>query len=207
MSKIQLTLVNKSDSSTVPEVVVVQKNEIALVNGKVHAWHVFRNLAKAQRVRFTCITNFTMACVDSWGNYTPQCAVVQGKSYSISRAESGYSLKAAGAAFTANEFDFKNELPEGAINALVYNDGIQVASVSAILPGQKIRFLFNTELYIGVASELVRPGEELNDITLSELGTLLVLTGMRSADIVMTGGGHGPTAKPYKFMLENIVYV
>ena len=41
---------------------------------------------------------------------------------------------------------------------------------------------------------------------ISEHATEVNLVGIASADIVLTGGGSGETAKPFVFALENVVY-
>ena len=40
----------------------------------------------------------------------------------------------------------------------------------------------------------------------SDVNSEIGLLGVQSADIVMTGGGVGPNATPFKFSLENVVY-
>jgi hypothetical protein len=48
-------------------------------------------------------------------------------------------------------------------------------------------------------------GQVMNSATVSQISTELSLLGVRSADIVMTGGGPGPNATPFQFTLSNVV--
>jgi hypothetical protein len=45
----------------------------------------------------------------------------------------------------------------------------------------------------------------MNSAILSMVNAELSLLGIASADIVMTGGGPGPTSTPFQFNLANIV--
>ena len=48
-------------------------------------------------------------------------------------------------------------------------------------------------------------GQPLNAAIVSSVNTEISLLGIASADIVMTGGGAGPGAKPFVFTLQNVV--
>jgi molybdopterin biosynthesis enzyme MoaB len=49
-------------------------------------------------------------------------------------------------------------------------------------------------------------GQVIDSAIISQVNTEISLTGIASADIVMTGGGTGPGATAYMFSLQNIVY-
>lgn len=78
----------------------------------------------------------------------------------------------------------------------------------AIMPADQddtSTFQFNPTIWVGVVSE-VAEGDVLDSGTVSSINTEISLLGIKSADIVMTGGGVGPSAVPYSFSLENIVF-
>jgi hypothetical protein len=46
----------------------------------------------------------------------------------------------------------------------------------------------------------------MNSAIIANANTEISLIGIASADIVMTGGGPGPSSTPYQFNLENVVF-
>jgi hypothetical protein len=97
-----------------------------------------------------------------------------------------------------------NQLPAGSIDANIYKNGALLTAKTAVLPQQHAIFEFKPTIWIGVV-EGVNEGDVLNSAILSQINTELSLTGVASADIVMTGGGPGPNSTPFTFTLENIV--
>jgi hypothetical protein len=78
-----------------------------------------------------------------------------------------------------------------------------VASKTGIAPGQKAVFEFQPKIYIGVVSQ-VQEGDAMNSAIISQINTQISLFGITSADIVMRGGGPGPSSTPFYFSLENV---
>ncbi|MEX0598879.1 MAG: hypothetical protein WD512_20515, partial [Candidatus Paceibacterota bacterium] len=72
-------------------------------------------------------------------------------------------------------------------------------------PGDIGSFRFQPRFWIGVAPELTE-GQTIDSTVLSIINTEISVLGVLSADIVMTGGGVGPSATPFSFSLTNIVY-
>lgn len=66
-------------------------------------------------------------------------------------------------------------------------------------------FELNPTIWIGVASQ-TQADDIINSAILSDKNTEISLLGIKSADIVMRGGGPGETATPFVFVLENVVY-
>lgn len=60
------------------------------------------------------------------------------------------------------------------------------------------------DFWIGVTKELLPVGSVLSADVLAEVNTEISYLGISSATIVLTGGGSGPAAQPYEFVLENI---
>jgi hypothetical protein len=69
-----------------------------------------------------------------------------------------------------------------------------------------VAYQLQPSLFIGVASNVTQ-GAVVDAAVASALNTELSLKGIRSADIVMTGGGEGSPAQPFQFRLENVVTV
>jgi hypothetical protein len=117
---------------------------------------------------------------------------------------SGHTLKYKGPATSAKEVSLHNDLKRGAISASIYRDGKLCSQNTNLAPGQKAVFEFKPSIYIGVASQ-VSEGQVLNSAIISDINTEINLLGIASADIVMRGGGAGPSATPFTFTLENVV--
>jgi hypothetical protein len=117
------------------------------------------------------------------------------------RWQSGDTLRLAGLASSTNEVEVLNAREKGAINANVYKAGRLLATKTSVAPGQKAVFEFKPTIWIGVASQ-VEEGEMINSAILSNINTEISLFGIRSADIIMTGGGPGASSTPFKFTLQ-----
>ncbi len=102
--------------------------------------------------------------------------------------------------------NLKNNLQNlGTVNANYYNDGKLVSSKTGLKKGEKAAFEFHPKkLSIGVVSQV----EEVNVMDSAIISQInckeINLSGIKSADIVMTGGGPGESATAFYFSLENI---
>jgi len=200
---IRLNLINNSNLDY-PNVVIFQKNQATVSDGFAIAWHVISYLGQGDNHPFAFPLNtLYISASDSWGNFTPQLKANAGDFFHVAQTPSGDNLMRAGAASSPTEVQLRNDLPQGAINANVYKNGRLLAIKTGIAPGQKAAFSFKPTMWIGVVSQ-VEEGEVMNSATLSNINTQISLTGISSADIVMTGGGTGPSSTPYKFSLENV---
>lgn len=66
-------------------------------------------------------------------------------------------------------------------------------------------FQFRPTIWVGVVSG-IEEGDVIGSEVISSVNTEISLLGIKSADIVMVGGGVGPSAVPYSFTLQNIVF-
>jgi len=148
-----------------------------------------------------------IAALDSNGNLvgTPLKAE-DGQLYSANIVANVYQLKHEGKGSNNSEIQFRNNFERGSVNAEIHRGGKCVCIKYNIIPGQTSAFQFKPKLWIGVTSQ-VQEGETMNSAIISEINTALDLTGIVSADIIMTGGGQEPNFTPYQFNLQNIVYV
>lgn len=205
MTDIKLNFINKSNDINNSEVVIFQKNVATSFSEIAIAWTVIQNCGRGDNHPFVYPMKSEVNAADSYGNYTPHLNAPKGQSFHVIKTNTGDELQPAGPATNPDEIEIKNNLNSGSINANVYKDGKLLATKTSISPAQKAVFNFKPTLFIGVVSQLVE-GEVMNSAITSDINTELSLLGLASADIVMTGGGVGPSATPFTFMLENILY-
>lgn len=204
---IKLTFKNQSDDTNNSEVVIFQKNIATTFNELPIAWKVIRNCAIGWKHPFIFPVAFEVSASDSWGNHLVNpLTASNGQLFHVFQSGSGNSLAYQGPATSQDEVQITNDLLEGSVNAEIYKAGKLLATKTGVSLGQKAEFKFKPTLCIGVVSQ-VQEGQFINSAILSDINTELGLLGIASADIVMTGGGVGPNARPFEFHLENITYV
>jgi len=203
---IKLQVINQSNDQNNSEILIFQKNVKPGFSEIAVAWTVIQNLGQGDRHPFTYPLQLMVDANDSWGNYTPQFPAVPGQAYQMVLSPSGDVLQPypPGAADLL-DIDVRNDLLQGAVGANIYRNGKLLATKTNVAPGQKATFLFKPTIFIGVASQIVE-GDILDSAILSSINTELSLLGVQSADIVMTGGGPGPTSTPFQFTLQNVVF-
>ena len=202
---IKLNFVNQSNDANNSEIVIFQQNVAEDFGELAIAWRVIENLGRLDNHPFDYPHSFQVSAEDSWGNFTPPLSAQYGQAYSMVKDASGDVLKLDSTPATSpTTVEIRNDLTQGAVNALIYKDGKLLAKKTNLAPGQKAVFSFQPKIYVGVASQ-VSAGDVMNSIIISQINTELALTGVASADIVMTGGGAGPGAQPFSFALKNIV--
>jgi hypothetical protein len=202
---IKLNFFNDSNDVNNSEIVIFAKNVATDVQETAVAWQVIKNCGQGDHHPFVYPMATQVGASDSWGNYTPLLDATNGQQFSMVLDASGDVLKYSGNAASPNEIEVLNALRQGAINAGIYKSGKLYAQKTDIAPQQKAVFQFKPELWIGVASQ-AEEGEVMNSAIISSINTQLSLLGIASADIVMTGGGAGPSATPFEFTLANVEY-
>lgn len=203
MNAINLNFINKSNDVNNSQVVIFQKNVSTSVNEIAVAWKVIKNCGQGSSHPFQFATGCTMGASDSWGNYMPQLPAANGDQFEVVLSTSGHTLKYQGPGNSQTEISLLNNLQQGSVNALVYRSGNLVATKTNIAPGQKAVFSFRPTIFIGVVSE-INEGDIMNAAIISDINTEISLMGISKADIVMTGGGAGTNAQPFRFTLENV---
>ncbi|KUY74120.1 hypothetical protein ACV22V_09540 [Burkholderia sp. AW33-5] len=201
---INLNFVNLSNDVNNSQIVIFQKNVSTDFDELAIAWKVITNCGRGDNHPFVFPMLTTVSASDADGNYMPQKRADNGQVFTVSRATSGNVLALAGPAPTSREIQLRNDLSQGAITASVFKDNRLLAHKTGIVPGQKAVFEFKPTLWIGTASQ-IEQGAVMNSAVLSDINTELSLLGIKSADIVMTGGGGGTTATAYQFRLANVV--
>ena len=69
----------------------------------------------------------------------------------------------------------------------------------------KVGIRVKPTIFIGVASQ-IEEGSVIPSAVISVINTKLSLQGLKSADIIMKGGGPGRDSKPVTFSLQNVVF-
>ncbi len=205
MPDIKLNFVNQSNDRNNSEVVIFQKNVATSYEELAVAWKVIEYCGQSWNHPFTYPMDMFVAASDSWGNFSQQQAASNGQQFAVIENQSGDILQYAGQASSQNEVEVLNGLQLGAIDANVYKDNRLLATKTSIAPGQKAVFQFKPTIWIGVVSQ-IEEGQIMNSAILSNINTEISLFGVKSADIVMTGGGPGSGSTPFQFTLQNIVY-
>ncbi len=201
---IKLNLINHSNDANNSQIVIFQKNVAEDTLETAVAWQVIQNLGLGENHPFKYSMATTISVGDSWGNYSPQLLAQNGQCFSMARTASGDTLSLQGAAVSPHEIECRNDLEQGAISVGLYKSGKRLLQKTSVAPGQKAVFALHPTLFIGVVSQ-VEEGEVMDSAIMSNVNTELSLLGIGSADIVMTGGGPGANATPFRFSLENIV--
>lgn len=205
MDTIKLNFINRSQDANNSSVVIFQKNTVESFEENAIAWKVIQNCGQLDNHPFVFPLNFSVSASDAYGNYTPRINAWDGQAFDMVLAPSGDILQlSTTASDVPTQVEVRNNLSRGAINAMCYKDKKVVAAKTNLAPGQKAFFEFSPRIYIGVVSQVVEEGSVLNSAIISEINTEINLTGIRSADIVMTGGGPGKGSTAFNFTLENI---
>jgi hypothetical protein len=202
---IKLNFINMSNDRNDSDVVIFGKNVASSFGEFAVAWRVIRYCGQGWNHPFDYPMSTTVAVSDSYGNYSPRLSAQEGQAFETVETASGDTLRFAGAASSATEIEVLNNLPLGAVNAVAFKSGKAYATKTSIAPAQKAVFQFKPTIWIGVVSQ-VTEGQVMNSAIISQVNTELSLLGLSSADIVMTGGGPGPSSKPFAFTLQNVVY-
>jgi hypothetical protein len=201
---IQFNFINHSDDVNNSSVVIFQKNVSIRPDEIAIAWQVIQNCGKGENYSFAYAIDNYISASDSYDNYSEQLLAKPGDAFELSRNATGDVLAPAGSAYTPGCIELKNNLAKGAINANIYKSGKLFAQKTDIIPGQMAAFEPKATLYIGVASQ-VEEGAAMSPATLSTIITEISLVGMVSADIIMTGGGTGANAVPFRFTVQKAV--
>jgi hypothetical protein len=200
---IELRLINQSADANNSSILLFQKNVVTNFDELAVAWQVIDNLGAGWVHPFRYDLDLQVSAADSWGNFVPPQGSADGQLWTVTKDTSGDQLKSTGPASSASEIQILNGLNQGAIAACIYRSGKLLSMKTGIAPGQKAAFVFKPMLWIGVASQ-VEEGDILDAAIITNVNTQLNLTGIASADIVMSGGGPGRNSRPFGFTLQNV---
>ncbi|MBZ4420094.1 hypothetical protein K8638_26810 [Myxococcus sp. RHST-1-4] len=199
-----LRLVNESNGGN-QQIVLFQKNVATGFDELAVAWRVIQNLSPGWSNSFTYSSQVQVQVTDSWGNTSQPLDLANGQMAEVVMGSCGTELRLSSrSAANTEEIQIGNYLQQGAIHVTVLRDGLPAARKTDIAPGQKAVFSFRPSIFIGVVSQ-VEAGQVVDSAIMTDVNTEISLLGIQSADIVMSGGGAGPSARPFTFALQNVV--
>jgi hypothetical protein len=204
MPSVQLNFINNSEKIPNTNIVVFQKNigGNSVVPETPVAWMVFPN-EKGLSHSFSYPFESTIAASDSYGKTTSKLNAENWNRFDMVSSAVGNELLLSPNQASGPRMEVYNELPVGAINAMVYKNGLLLAEKTSIGPGQFAGFAFEPTLYI-ILTNGIEQGEIMNTASISDINFQFSLLGISSADIVMAGGGTGTDATPIVFSLQNV---
>jgi hypothetical protein len=203
MSSIKLTFRNKSQDTKNSSVVLFQQDTGASVNDTAIAWKVIQNCGIGDFNPFDYPMTQQVSVIDAWGNYSPLLDANNGDVFSVTDAggKTGTVLSKTRETGDPNMITVRNDLAIGSIDIAIYKDDRQLARKTGVSPGEESVFELLPYLYIGTCVD-VEEGDVMDSDTVPSVLTKLSLLGLKSADIVMSGGGVGPKATPFVFQLD-----
>lgn len=201
---IEITFINQSDDENNSRVVIFQKNVAADSEEIAVAWIVIENCGRGWSHKFTYPSAFYVAAQDPWGNISDLHLAENGEIWDVTQEQSGDMISLGSQPGGANEVEVKNCLTMGAIDARIYRDGKLLATQQGVSPQEKAAFAFEPSIWVGVVSQ-IEEGDIMDSAVLSDINTKIFLEGITKANLIMTGGGVGPTATPFEFKLIPIV--
>jgi len=204
VTDIQLTFINQSTDANNNDIVIFQKNVATSFNQLAVAWKVVSASSVGGNPVTFPMTTLAAGASDSFGNYSLMKPAQHGQMFAAVHTPTGIDLRPAATPAGANEITVTNGMAQGSINASIYRDNRLLAIQTGIPPQQKAVFAFNPTIWIGMVPHIVE-GQVMDSAVQATINTELSLQGIASADIVMTGGGKGPTATPFTFTLQNVV--
>ncbi len=201
---IQLNFINQSNDQNNSQIVIFQKNVATSFDEVAVAWKVIQNCGQGENHPFVYSLQTGVSAGDPYGNFSQPLPSTEGSRFDMVLTPSGDQLRPSNQQATAsNEIEVYNGLDKGAISAYVHRSGSVCAVKTGIAPGQKAIFEFKPTIWVGVVSQ-VQEGEVMDSAIISQVNTEISLLGITKANIIMTGGGVGSTATPFKFSLENV---
>lgn len=201
---IKIRFINESNNCQPTDVLFFQKavtvdfKEIAL------AWNVVKNCPSGGYNDFVYPVATTINTVDPNGNHTAQIPAIFGNRYELSYDPCGGNQLSLESTVDDSDISVMNALDMGAITVNLYKNGLKLASKQSVIPGDSADFLLHPKLYVGAASS-IEQGAELSDAVLKSSNTYFDLTGVKSIEIVMIGGGEQQFATPRRFISRNVV--
>jgi hypothetical protein len=205
MSGIVITIFNKCTVPYSNAIVIFQKNvgSSGIPAETCIAWTVVVVPFEGS-VAIPVPSETTVAASDAYGNATPQLTAQNGNRFDMISSPAGNQLQLSSqSASDPQVVEVCNELPVGAINAMMYRDNCLLARKTGFGPGQKAVFAFEPTLCFSFSTQ-IRPGDMLDATVTADPVLQLSLTGISSADLVMTGGGTGSSAQPYRLTLLDV---
>jgi len=199
----RLNLVNAGVGLEGTEIVLYQKNYLRQIEGHGPsiniAWRQIRNCNYGWHHPFIYSYDIEVAISDDYGNYSPRIPVKNGQVFEIRPIASGRCLALAPRQKTSAQVKVINKLSRGSYTVNIFRSGSVIARQTSVSPNQSVVFDFNPSIWIGTQKAI----ENISYITPyipQENDIEIPLMGIKSADIIMSGG----VSNPLVFALANI---
>lgn len=194
---VNLRFINRSNTVGGTDIIVFQKNLEGVMDENIVAWQIC-TLAQDEADDIVYDKRLQLGYnVIGVGRVTTVNASV-GNIYGLNNG-----VYYSGEWMSPSELATFNTNPY-AIVVEVYRSGNVLSALPAGSDDTSL-FRFNPTIWVGVVSS-IEEGDVLDSGTVASINTEISLLGIKSADVVMVGGGVGPSAVPYSFMLENIEF-
>ncbi len=202
IGEVDLDLINKSNYHEAFSVFVFQTNLADGKSGKAIAWRVFESVGVQAHHPFHFADWIEAGVNDDIGNYTPKLWVDHGSMYEAISDLTGLILHYHGESQCFNILSVVNH-HTAIIDANIYRDGKRLGTKEVPI-GAYGRFEFEHSLYFAVDESMsIQEGDEFPVNLFLDNATKFDLTGIESAEIVITGG----PSPDYVFTLENIKHI
>lgn len=197
---ILLNFINKTNRSDAA-VVLFQKNLSASADKTAIAYKVFKNPLPGTAELFSFPVTLQMGAYDHDGRHnSPYETAVPGNTFILQQANSTeISLYASAKLGDVKQIQMYNLLTRSLADVSLYRDYKMLARLNSISPLDTAVFEIKNTLWVGVCNQ-VAEGGEMTPAMLSDIKTEFPLTGIRTADLVMTAENG-----KYNFALENVV--
>jgi hypothetical protein len=205
MEHTKLNFINRSNYDNHNNIVIYQPNEASMSHDEIPiAWKVIKKCGINESHSFLFNTVLEVAIGDSYGNYKHPLEATPGKISEIGYGRLGVELQLSNKiTYNPNEFGVLNSLRDGSYSVNCFRNARLLATIDYLYPREEVLFRFSDIISISVLSE-AEEGKEIDTSLLGDMETQFDLTGVGSADIIMTGGGEGENAEPFQFSMENI---
>jgi len=200
---VAIKFINRSLGGNKPRILIFQSDTGINSNATARAWKVIKNCGQNCYHPFFYSTDFEIGLGDEFGNYSPRQRASQGCLFTVTACAVGRQLACRRSFANSQRIGLRNDMSRGAVNAHIYSCGRILATKNAVAPGQMVIFEFKPTLSICVAPQ-AEEGMDVDAKFIDGKITELPLSGLRSADIVMTGCDTGSGARNYTFAVENI---
>jgi hypothetical protein len=201
---VRLKFWNRSRMRPLPEVVVLQQAGALSERIVPVAWEIIRHCGYGCYHPFVFSYDTEITVSDEYGNYSPHLSSVGGYSFSVKPLLRGRRLYRRGHSSGADQIEVCNDLVSGALDLHMLRSGSIVATAVAVPPGQKAVFATNSVIEIGFSGSLFQ-GRRLIGPAMPETVARFCLSGISSADIVLTDGGTVSNSDALTFLMENVV--
>lgn len=196
---ILFNFINRSNS-TDASVVFFQKNDAVTSDGTAIAFKVIKNPVPGASIPYSFPLLMQVGATDNSGHYTASLDASGGDTFLLQRASTDPNsfIKSYGKG-DLNQIKVYNLLSNTPANAYLYRDSKVFARLMAVRYLDNGIFEIKPVLWVGVLDQ-VAEGAVISAASLSSIKSNLPLSGVKSADIIMTGDKGA-----YNFTLENVV--